>query len=667
MKGFYTTTMLSPNMAETPEGYLVAKNVVIGESNIHLQYTPQELGVHSDAPIIQVWRDPAEVFKPSTMASFEGKDVTQNHPNQFLSPDNLSPSRGVVSFVRRGSNGDADKLLADLMIKDATLISLVKSGMRDVSCGYQYQLRCRKCGNIPQECDCKEPDFTQTEISGNHVAIVSAGRSPEAKIVDSAEALRASCVCCQSGECMEHSPVIRQEVTKSIGDTEGKVAETQKTIQQRNERPMPIKPKNWFLHTLGLGLKEVAKDSEPEDFAQAMEAVSKQTSAPSATDSDPGAVERNFQYAESAHDVARRRFLSGNDAPKKGTDKKVKDDETKDHPRGCMCDSCQDEGKQLRDTLGDIKEFMAEHRKAKAASASNPDDAKKATGDANGASGEDPNEMKSWKSGVDAHMSGVDAHMSEMRDKMATLHEGLGQLLRSKDAVSEPPEVKEGPEEKMESETAKDRRARDKRARDADAEEMGEIPESESMDAHEGDEGEEESDVPPTQHETTPAAEAGEEEWEADHPKESEDDTAEVEKALAPGEIPQNPLPEAKDSRARRGLDTRETLLKEHLKRREFVANPNNYRSTKAWDAEREAWNKQFRILNGKTVSRASDRSYGDLNKPKRDDQKLQAIDEHRGQSQDAIAQSFKDQTKAYGDWMRDPKNVPNPTKAKSA
>ena len=106
---------------------------------------------------------PEDVFDPAAVASFEGKDVTQNHPPERLMPENHALyAKGHAENVHR----EGDYLVADLHLKDPGLISDVENGVtREVSCGY----RC-----------CYTPDGTgyrQTNIRGNHVAIVPRGRA----------------------------------------------------------------------------------------------------------------------------------------------------------------------------------------------------------------------------------------------------------------------------------------------------------------------------------------------------------------------------------------------------------------------------------------------------------------------------------------------------------
>lgn len=168
---YFTTGQISENISETPEGYLVCSGVPIARLG-DMEYGAGETGLGVPLTI----RNTAGVlFAPSTMASFEGKPVTVQHPSPNadptipdVTPDNWKQlAAGVAQSVRAGSGEDADKLIADLLITDAIAIGLVKSGLREISCGY--------------ECELSEPDENgvclRTSIVGNHVALVTAGRA----------------------------------------------------------------------------------------------------------------------------------------------------------------------------------------------------------------------------------------------------------------------------------------------------------------------------------------------------------------------------------------------------------------------------------------------------------------------------------------------------------
>jgi hypothetical protein len=220
----YFGAHLSDNIAETPEGYRICRNAVIGRTGFQT-YKISELadpeGILGDDrgpdEEIQVWRDPKEVFSPGTLASFEGKTFTLTHPDDLLDPDNERRHHvGHVQNVRAGTepleSGDLP-MLADIIVTDRDAIRAIDSGSRELSCGYTYKLA-------------KEGyRYDQRQILGNHVALVPKGRAGgEARINDAAPT--------------KESPV-----------------------------------KNIFKHLLGLGFQTYAKDAKPEDLAEAMDAV----------------------------------------------------------------------------------------------------------------------------------------------------------------------------------------------------------------------------------------------------------------------------------------------------------------------------------------------------------------------------------------------------------
>lgn len=122
----------------------------------------------SEAPI-PVYRSEDEVFSPASVASFEGKPLTNEHPPQWLEPSNInSYMKGVVNNVRRGVGDESDLLLGDIIVYDPALISQIEAGKRELSSGYDYE-----CVPHPTE----EGKFIQQCIRGNHVAAVTAGRA----------------------------------------------------------------------------------------------------------------------------------------------------------------------------------------------------------------------------------------------------------------------------------------------------------------------------------------------------------------------------------------------------------------------------------------------------------------------------------------------------------
>lgn len=183
----YYGVKISPNVVTTDEGYLIFKNAIIARTGFQ-RYKGSELpeseiesaGITVNADDdVDVYRSPEEVFSKSTIASFNGKAVTDNHPPDLLDIETHADYQcGHMMNVRKGpeplENGDWP-LLADIQVTDKNLIMKYQSGIRELSCGYTYHLL-------------KDGDkLLQVDICGNHVAVVPNGRAgPLVKIQDAA-------------------------------------------------------------------------------------------------------------------------------------------------------------------------------------------------------------------------------------------------------------------------------------------------------------------------------------------------------------------------------------------------------------------------------------------------------------------------------------------------
>ena len=164
----YYGDKISERIAKTPEGFLICQDVPISRTG-YQEYLASEL---MDNPvnkhkIIPVYRPAKEVFDPRSLASFEGKPVTNEHPDEDVTPENYQRySCGHVQNVHVGNGEDANKVLADLYITDPTLIRLIEDGKREISCGYYAEEHKDDTGKL-----------CQVKIRGNHVAVVRNGRA----------------------------------------------------------------------------------------------------------------------------------------------------------------------------------------------------------------------------------------------------------------------------------------------------------------------------------------------------------------------------------------------------------------------------------------------------------------------------------------------------------
>lgn len=165
MRTFYGSK-ISEHMSTTPEGFLICLDVPIARTGTQ-EYLGYELGL-DDNPneIYIVNRTDDEVFSPETIASFEGKCVTEDHPPDSVTPENVTAyNSGHAQHIRRGTGDQSDLLIADLFITDPRLIEAIQNGLREVSCGY--------------DCEYKEENgqIYQRRIRGNHIAVVPSGRA----------------------------------------------------------------------------------------------------------------------------------------------------------------------------------------------------------------------------------------------------------------------------------------------------------------------------------------------------------------------------------------------------------------------------------------------------------------------------------------------------------
>ncbi len=154
----------------TDAGFLRIEDCVLARSGIQ-EYRAFELELTDRDPlaIVRVYRPESEVFNARSMASFEDHPVTVNHPTVDVSADNWKEySAGHVRDVRR----EGDLLMGTIIISDKTAIKALDGGKNELSNGYFAEYRL-EAGRTPEG---ELYDAVQTNIRGNHVALVDAAR-----------------------------------------------------------------------------------------------------------------------------------------------------------------------------------------------------------------------------------------------------------------------------------------------------------------------------------------------------------------------------------------------------------------------------------------------------------------------------------------------------------
>lgn len=168
----YYGSQISPHLVDTPEGFLICKDVPIARTGPQ-DYLARELMLDGDPDrLVTVQRHPEDVFEEATLASFEGKPICDGHPPENVGPENYAAyTKGHVQNVRR----DGEYIVADLYINDANLANEVRNNVkREVSCGYL-------CNYVPDG-----TGYKQSRIRGNHVAVVPKGRAGAAVAIKDA-------------------------------------------------------------------------------------------------------------------------------------------------------------------------------------------------------------------------------------------------------------------------------------------------------------------------------------------------------------------------------------------------------------------------------------------------------------------------------------------------
>ncbi|WP_312102131.1 DUF2213 domain-containing protein [Acinetobacter venetianus] len=158
----------------TPEGFLLCKGARLGKAPQVRQYYAAEFsGLEGFTPdqVINVYSSPDELFRPETIESYQGVDVTDNHPpgNTVNAATWKTHSIGTLSNVRQ----EGEFLIGDLLIKDSDVINQIQSQERlELSLGYGAELHLisgTAADGTPYQAEFKN-------FYGDHVALVKYGR-----------------------------------------------------------------------------------------------------------------------------------------------------------------------------------------------------------------------------------------------------------------------------------------------------------------------------------------------------------------------------------------------------------------------------------------------------------------------------------------------------------
>lgn len=151
-------------LKETPEGYLEGFAIATRVGVFSYQ--------RADGSIQREYRSAEEVFNEDSIKSFQMVPITDNHPSVMVTVDNAKELS--VGFTGQEIKRIDDKFMAPYVkITDKKAVDAAKQGLKKgLSWGYKVNL-VKQDGVFNGE----RYDYIQTNIRGNHLAIVNQGRA----------------------------------------------------------------------------------------------------------------------------------------------------------------------------------------------------------------------------------------------------------------------------------------------------------------------------------------------------------------------------------------------------------------------------------------------------------------------------------------------------------
>jgi len=140
-------------------------------------------GAPNPAGIYYVYRPAEELADPECIESFKLLPWVDEHTMLGIGVAGGVPAeqKGVHGVIGGDVHFDGEYLRGNLKLFSTGLADLIKSGKRQLSCGYRYV-----CDPTPGSYNGEAYQYVQRRIRGNHLALVEVGRmGPEVSVQDS--------------------------------------------------------------------------------------------------------------------------------------------------------------------------------------------------------------------------------------------------------------------------------------------------------------------------------------------------------------------------------------------------------------------------------------------------------------------------------------------------
>lgn len=153
---------LQTRFTETNEGFLIGDAII---TNIGV-FTY----IDNEGNVLRELRPPEEVFSEDSLKTLKLKPITNNHPKELVTADNIKKYQ--IGNIGDRIWTDSYFISVPMIIQDLETIQDIKNGKRALSCGYQADIDYTS-GNWMGV----EYDAIQRNIKYNHLAVVDKGRA----------------------------------------------------------------------------------------------------------------------------------------------------------------------------------------------------------------------------------------------------------------------------------------------------------------------------------------------------------------------------------------------------------------------------------------------------------------------------------------------------------
>lgn len=189
-----------------------------------------------DGSIRREYRPANEVFHDDSLATFALVPLTDDHPPEMLDAGNAR--KFAVGSIGENIRRDGDHVAASLVVFDAATIEKMEAGKVELSCGYKCDVA-ETPGVAPGG---ERYDAVQTNIRGNHVALVDRARAGgNARVrMDAATMITRT----RKDGPMEELQAENEALKQKILELEAKLAELTKAEETTDEGGTEGKPED---------------------------------------------------------------------------------------------------------------------------------------------------------------------------------------------------------------------------------------------------------------------------------------------------------------------------------------------------------------------------------------------------------------------------------------